>query len=241
VTAPLDKVIAKYGFEIIDVSKTFRLDELKQKAIDIINKYKNYDSLDSLKSSLKRIDEEIKKTKEDMLNKLSNTTNGQFDEKFSEYYYCLFVLSPLKSEVDKKLKSIEEMEKKKKEYDVIKGEKTIKDLEKFVENLKFKFDVKEYEREINKALGILIEDGLFAYSIWLESEDKEPHRAMRITSLLLLKDSSINLIQNSHDLRKGILEEISKSIEKTLLARQLLERMLIYARYRAKALQKGSD
>jgi len=102
-----------------------------------------------------------------------------------------------------------------------------------------KLDAKEYEREVNKALGILIEDGLFAYSIWLESENKEPHRVMQTMSLTLLKDSEIGLIKDSTDLRNGILKEISTSIDKTLFARQLLERMLIYAMYRAKALQKG--
>ncbi len=101
---------------------------------------------------------------------------------------------------------------------------------------------KDFERIITKALGILIEDGLFAYAIWLESENE---KSIIDSSYKLLKDK-LKLIKNNYEskkekLRKAILEEISSSIQKTLLARQLLERMLIYARYRAKALQKGSD
>ena len=102
--------------------------------------------------------------------------------------------------------------------------------------------VKEVERCITKALGILIEEGLFAYAIWLESEDR---RDIIDSSYELLKER-IKLIKNNYGngkekLRNAILKEISSSIHKTLLARQLLERMLVYARYRAKALQSGSD
>ena len=101
---------------------------------------------------------------------------------------------------------------------------------------------KEVERYITKALGILIEEGLFAYAIWLESEDR---RDIMDSSYELLKER-IKLIKNNYGsgkekLRNAILKEISSSIHKTLLARQLLERMLVYARYRAKALQSGSD
>ncbi len=110
--------------------------------------------------------------------------------------------------------------------------------EKSFENLKNsppKFDAKDMERIINKSLGILIEDGLLAYAIWLESENKDPHRVIIVSSLKLLTDT--NLVSGKNCLRKAMFE-ISTSIQKTLLARQLLERMLIYARYRDKSLQK---
>ncbi len=105
---------------------------------------------------------------------------------------------------------------------------------------KIKNKAKELERTLTKVLGILIEDGLYAYAIWLESEGETE---ITNKSFELLKDKT-KLIENSYTnnkekLRKAIIEEISTSIEKTLLARQLIERMLVYARYRAKALQKG--
>jgi len=100
-------------------------------------------------------------------------------------------------------------------------------------------DPKELERVTNKALGILIEDGLFAYTIWLESENE-----VKIInkSFELLRDKvglveeDYGNIKDKEKLREAILKEISTSLEKTLLARHLLERMLVYARYRAKSL-----
>lgn len=108
-------------------------------------------------------------------------------------------------------------------------------VEKCIENTK---KLKELERETNKSLGILIEDGLFAYSIWLDSEGKEIHEAITDSSLKLLKNVGL-LKKDTKTLWEGILEEISPNIQKTILARQLIERMLIYARYMAKANAKG--
>jgi len=112
-------------------------------------------------------------------------------------------------------------------------------VDKIVKEAQNKTNVaKELEKIVTKALGILIEDGLFAYAIWLESENKDPHKVIIESSLGLLK--RLKLIKNyQNNLREAILNDISPYIEKTLLARQLLERMLVYARYRAKALQKG--
>ena len=103
---------------------------------------------------------------------------------------------------------------------------------------------KEFERIVTRALGILVEDGLLAYAIWLESEEESK---IIKSSFDLLKDK-VGIIQKEYKdvkdtekLRKAILEEITSDIQKTLLARQLLEKMLIYARYRAKALQKSGE
>ncbi len=100
---------------------------------------------------------------------------------------------------------------------------------------------KEFEREITKALGILMEDGLFAYAIWLESkkkEDDDVYSKIIEKSKELLKDEKLKLTKtDKDDLIDAILNDISNNLQKTILAKQLLERMLIYARYRAKALQ----
>jgi len=94
--------------------------------------------------------------------------------------------------------------------------------------------LKELERVISKSLGILMEEGLFAYSIWLESERES---IVEECSRGLIKDAKIS--QSDKSLREIVLEEISKNIQKTILSKQLLERMLIYARHRAKALREG--
>jgi hypothetical protein len=109
------------------------------------------------------------------------------------------------------------------------------------ESFKDKEDAKKLETIVTKALGVLIEDGLFAYAIWLESRSKtEKNYTAKIIekSLDLIRDR-VN-ITSKNSLIDATLE-ISENIQKTLLARQLLERMLVYARYRAKAIQNGSD
>jgi len=115
---------------------------------------------------------------------------------------------------------------------------------KLAENFESKDDARKLETLVTKALGVLVEDGLFAYIVWLKSRsEKEEKYCMKIIefSSNLLKDERIALASkddNSKDLQDMALD-ISTDIQKTLLARQLLERMLTYARYRAKALQKG--
>jgi len=98
---------------------------------------------------------------------------------------------------------------------------------------------REFEKEITKALGILMEDGLFAYAIWLESKrkkDDDVYSKIIEKSKELLKNANLIKNEDNRDLRE-IMLEISNKLQKTILAKQLLEKMLIYARYRAKALQ----
>ena len=115
---------------------------------------------------------------------------------------------------------------------------------KLAKNFESEDDARKLENLVTKALGVLIEDGLFAYVIWLKSRsenEKKYCRKIIEVSSNLLKDERIALASkddNSKDLQDMALD-ISTDIQKTLLARQLLERMLTYARYRAKALQKG--
>ena len=103
------------------------------------------------------------------------------------------------------------------------------------------FDSKSFETEITKALGILVEDGPFAYLIWLKSEDKEPHRTMLIQTARILQKLRLIEIDTSNDLKEEIensfLNKISSDLTKTLFTKTILEKMLIYARYKAKAIQ----
>jgi len=115
------------------------------------------------------------------------------------------------------------------------------DFKRLKENsLNFQPDI--FENEITKALGILIEDGPFAYFIWLKSQDKEAHRAMLIQTARLLKYHLHFVIDLNKDI-KEVLEnlfiyKISSDLNMLILAKTLIERMLIYARYKAKAMQK---
>lgn len=97
-------------------------------------------------------------------------------------------------------------------------------------------DADKLETIVTKAIGILIEDGLLAYVIWLESrgkKEKEYTKEILDKSKDLLRE--LKLTTENDPINMAL--EISSSIEKTLLARQLLERMLVYTRYRAKSLK----
>jgi len=103
------------------------------------------------------------------------------------------------------------------------------------------FNSANFETEITKALGILVEDGPFAYMIWLKSQDKEPHRAMLIqTARILAALKVIKKIETNKNLKKKIEEaflKLSEELSKLLFAKTILEKMLIYARYKAKAME----
>ena len=105
------------------------------------------------------------------------------------------------------------------------------------ESFKEKDDTDKLETIINKAIGVLIEDGLLAYVIWLKSREKKEEK---YTTKILKKTEDLlrerlKLTTENDPINMAL--EISSSIEKNLLARQLLERMLVYARYRAKSLR----
>lgn len=117
------------------------------------------------------------------------------------------------------------------------------------EEYKKKDELSKQENMIRKALGILAQDGIFAYLIWLESEkslnpnenkaEEKVARKIHEKSCDLLK--SIEFIGEDMDYRElkeelknsyGILEDIHQMF----LVKQLIERMLTYALYNAKAL-----
>ncbi len=110
---------------------------------------------------------------------------------------------------------------------------------------------KDSKKMIQKSLGVLMQDGIFAYIIWLESrgslkspqnnaDDEATAKKIHEESYLLLKQ--VNLLQDNMDYTKlrdkltepnGILEDIHRMF----LVKQLFERMLTYALYRAKSLE----
>lgn len=100
-------------------------------------------------------------------------------------------------------------------------------------------DPKKFENIATKALGVLIEDGLFAFAVWLESRGEEERKYSKhiISASLNLLSEILNV--TGRGIISVIKDDISPNLEKMLLARNLLERMLIYTRYRAKALSKN--
>jgi hypothetical protein len=95
---------------------------------------------------------------------------------------------------------------------------------------------------LTKALSVLQEQGLYAFVLFCESRGStEKQGADKIKELTeeLIKDK-LNLISNNN-----LLEEIRKdnglasNLDNLMLAIQVLEKSLIYARYHAKAFKES--
>ena len=106
----------------------------------------------------------------------------------------------------------------------------------------FNSDAKKAESLLTKALGVLQEQGLYAFALFCESRGSaESNGAKKITEITTKLLNELNLISNTN-----LLEEIRKDnglasrLEDLILAIQMLEKSLIYARYHAKALSKSS-
>ena len=106
----------------------------------------------------------------------------------------------------------------------------------------FNSDAKKAESLLTKALGVLQEQGLYAFALFCESRGSaESNGAKKITEITTKLLNELNLISNTN-----LLEEIRKDnglasrLEDLMLAIQMLEKSLIYARYHAKALSKSS-
>ena len=112
------------------------------------------------------------------------------------------------------------------------------------------------ENLITKSLGVLQENGVYAFFLYLASQIKEKKddredkkskaaRALANQAASLLKHEWLNLIQvdDEGDAYKKAMEEIrgkdglASKLDQLLLAKRLLEQALIYARYHAKALE----
>jgi hypothetical protein len=105
-------------------------------------------------------------------------------------------------------------------------------------------DAKKAESLITKALGVLQEQGLYAFALFCKSRgsnEKEGAEKMEEITTELLKDK-LGLISNS-----DLLDEIRKDnglaskLDDLLLAIQVLEKSLIYAKYHAKAFANSQE
>ena len=98
------------------------------------------------------------------------------------------------------------------------------------------------ESTITKSLGILQEDGFYAFALYARSK-KDGASAEARTMLAIwntvrdfLADPRVDLIPlNTPDLLEGI-QDMFGDIDRLGLGKDLTERMLVYARYHAKAL-----
>lgn len=117
---------------------------------------------------------------------------------------------------------------------------------KFAEEIKNAngFNAKKAETLITKALGVLQEQGLYAFGLFCESRgssEKSGAERMRDITKELLKDK-LRII-NDGDLLEEIRKDsgLASRLDDLMIAIQVLEKSLIYARYHAKALAKSDE
>ena len=227
----LDKICAEYGMGLLNdfcSLKADRIDNIqfddlinivenfKYKDTEIINRNKINDYKNELKIKLEQLKTSL----------LSSRCSIVLKYLFNTWYLPEWAKKIYGENFPKKIEKINDE----------------KDRIRKIINFKFEFSQSIFETEITKALGIIVEDGPFAYIIWLKSQDREPHRAMLIqTARILERLNIINQIKPDKNLKDHIenafLNEISSDLKKTLFVKTVIEKMLIYSRYKAKAMQ----
>ncbi len=93
---------------------------------------------------------------------------------------------------------------------------------------------KEAQTSITKTLGILQENGIYGFYLYLRAEGQNLHAAIEQESKNLLKVVFAELDVSQPG--TAVAKQVLASPERTLMAKDLLERTLVYARYHAKAL-----
>jgi len=108
---------------------------------------------------------------------------------------------------------------------------------------------------IDKALGVLVNDGVYAYYVFFKArekkndEDKNKVKKVFIDNLLIKIKNNDHLREYFWDKNKSnrqnedvnFFRNLSSDLHKLLFFRDLLERALVYARYHAKALSGDSN
>jgi len=111
---------------------------------------------------------------------------------------------------------------------------------------KFADETKKAETLITKALGVLQEQGLYAFILFCDSrgsaEKQGADKIKEITAEILKDKLSLIKSKNNEDLLEEIRKEdgLASRLDDLTLAVQVLEKSLIYARYHAKAMSNNS-
>ncbi|MFW0885017.1 hypothetical protein ACMCNP_08295 [Candidatus Acidulodesulfobacterium sp. H_13] len=99
------------------------------------------------------------------------------------------------------------------------------------------------EALITKVLGVLREDGVYAFFLYRSSLKKDQHIAIKNQAFDFLKQDAIlgHVFGTETDVLTGIREKLSDKLDELFFAKEILERTLVYARYHAKTLEDSSN
>ena len=114
------------------------------------------------------------------------------------------------------------------------GQAIVKDL---VDTKKVKPN--DVDNIVTKALGVLQENGIYACFLYLLAKEKKNGDIVVDKMLDLLEELGFGWgkpsVDKLDDVLSYITDKVTKKLEPMLLAKETLEKMLIYARYGAKA------
>ncbi len=100
---------------------------------------------------------------------------------------------------------------------------------------------RDADNSITKALGVLQENGVYACFLYLLAKEKENGEVIVGEMLNLLQDIGLwgkADVSSAEKKLSYIADKVAAELEPLLLAKETLEKMLIYARYGAKARTK---
>jgi hypothetical protein len=103
-----------------------------------------------------------------------------------------------------------------------------------VEEIKKSSEKKKLLNLIDKSLGVLANNGVYAYYVYIISQKSQETEGIFIDKL----EDIFKKVEDSFskDNKQEYFEKVSEDIHKLLFLKQLLEKTLIYARYHAKAM-----
>jgi hypothetical protein len=107
-------------------------------------------------------------------------------------------------------------------------------LESEIYRLSFELSEKFEENDLNKLLGVLASDGV--YAMWVYAKDKFNKDQQKIKEInRLIKDLDNFVKGNKNNIDNKYFQNLAQDLNKLLFMKELLEKVLIYAIYHAKA------
>jgi len=97
-----------------------------------------------------------------------------------------------------------------------------------VEKIKTHKDKTKLKNEIEKTLGVLANDGVYAYWVYCQSK--------KITDIFIDKIKSLMKVVSNETDNQKFFQNLSKDLTQLLFFKEILEKALTYARYHAKAM-----
>ncbi|GAB4243773.1 MAG: hypothetical protein Kow00129_03120 [Thermoleophilia bacterium] len=98
---------------------------------------------------------------------------------------------------------------------------------------------KERENLLTDGLGVLQEQGLYAFFLFLKASKRGKPQAVSSACAHFLRDQG--LLQDGNNDLFGELKSLAGCLDDLLFARDLLTQALVYARYHAKARTEGAS